>query len=125
MAMEQGNELSELKISSARVGKLYPVLLDRHGNIIDGKHRLEVDENWPKVRLEYIETDRQLLLARFVSNVCRRLVSSKEKSILLAQLGEALLKEGIVPRKIPFKIAEETGMSYARAFLNGHDSIRT
>lgn len=112
MAMGQGNEISELKASSERVGKLYPVLLDKYGNIIDGKHRLEVDENWPRVKLEHIETDKQLLMARFVGNVCRRLVSSKEKSKMLAQLGEIYLKEGIVPGEIACRIAEETGMSY-------------
>jgi len=29
--------VSDLKASSERVGRLYPVLLDRHGNIIDGQ----------------------------------------------------------------------------------------
>lgn len=110
--MGRGNEVSGLKASSERVGKLYPVLLDKYGNIIDGKHRLEVDENWPRVKLEHIETDKQLLMARFVGNVCRRLVSSKEKSKMLAQLGEIYLKEGIVPGEIACRIAEETGMSY-------------
>lgn len=104
--------MSELKASSKRIGKLYPVLLDKYGNIIDGKHRLEVDENWPRVKLEHIETDKQLLMARFAGNVCRRLVSSKEKSKMLAQLGEIYLKEGVVPGEIACRIAEETGMSY-------------
>jgi hypothetical protein len=110
--MGRGKEISELKASSERVGKLYPVLLDKHGNIIDGKHRLEVDENWPKVKLEHIETDKQLLIARLIGNVCRRFISSEEKSKMLAQLGEIYLKEGAEPGEIAYKIAEETGMSY-------------
>jgi len=105
-------KISELKASSERVGKLYPVLLDKYGNIIDGKHRLEVDENWPKVKLEHVETDKQLLMARLIGNVCRRLVSNEEKRRMLAQLGEIYLKEGIERGKIAYKIAGETGMSY-------------
>ena len=30
-----------LKFSGERVGQLYPVLLDKHGNLIDGLHRLK------------------------------------------------------------------------------------
>lgn len=41
-----------LRLSSRRVGWLYPVLLDKHGNVIDGKHRLPADANWPKMRLD-------------------------------------------------------------------------
>ena len=110
--MGRGKEISELKASSERVGKLYPVLLDKRGNIVDGKHRLEVDENWPKVKLEHIETDKQLLIARLIGNVCRRLVSSEEKGEMLGQLGEIYLKEGVEPGEIAYKIAAETGMSY-------------
>jgi hypothetical protein len=110
--MGRGKDISGLRASSERVGKLYPVLLDKHGNIIDGKHRLAVDENWPKVKLEHIETDKQLLIARLVGNLCRRLVSSEEKSRMLGQLGEICLKEGVAPGEIAYKIAAETGMSY-------------
>jgi hypothetical protein len=110
--MGRGKDISELRASSERVGKLYPVLLDKYGNIIDGKHRLAVDENWPKVKLEHIETDKQLLITRLVGNVCRRLVSSEEKSRMLGQVGEIYLKEGVAPGEIAYKIAAETGMSY-------------
>jgi hypothetical protein len=103
---------SGLRLSSRRVGRLYPVLLDKHGNVIDGKHRLAADENWPKVRLEHIETDKQMLITRLIGNVCRRLASSEEKNKMLAQLGEIYLREGVERGEIAFKIAEETGMSY-------------
>lgn len=53
--------ISDLKASSQRVGRLYPILLDGHGNIIDGQHRLAADENWPKIRLEHAETEKQML----------------------------------------------------------------
>jgi hypothetical protein len=110
--MGRVKKISELKASSERVGKLYPLLLDKYGNIIGGKHRLEVDENWPKVKLEHIETDKQLLIANIGDNVCRRLVSSEEKRKMLAQIGEMYLNEGVEQGEVAFKIAEETGMSY-------------
>jgi len=101
-----------LKASSERVGRLYPVLLDRHGNIIDGQHRLTADKNWPKIKLETVETEEQRLLARLISNVCRRHVPAQEKTELLGRLGEIYLKEGVEPKKIAKKIMEKTGMSY-------------
>jgi len=104
--------VSDLKASSERVGRLYPVLLDRHGNIIDGQHRLAADENWPKIRLESVETEEQRLLARLISNVCRRHVPAEEKTEMLGRLGEIYQKEGVEPGKIAHKIAEKTGMSY-------------
>ncbi|MEM1539993.1 MAG: hypothetical protein QXJ07_01215 [Candidatus Bathyarchaeia archaeon] len=36
---------SELRCNSKRTGKLYPALIDRYGNIIDGAHRLAADRN--------------------------------------------------------------------------------
>jgi hypothetical protein len=45
------------------------VLLGKYGNVIDGKHRLAVDENWPKMKVEHVETDKQLLIARLIGNV--------------------------------------------------------
>jgi len=104
--------VSDLKASSERVGRLYPVLLDRNGNVIDGQHRLTADENWPKIRLENVETEEQRLLARLISNVCRRHVPAEEKTELLGRLGEIYLKEGVEPGKIAYKIAEKTGMSH-------------
>jgi len=104
--------VSDLKASSERVGRLYPVLVDRHGNIIDGQHRLTADENWPKIKLETVETEEQRLLARLISNVCRRHVPAEEKTEILGRLGEIYLKKGVEPGKIAYKIAEKTGMSY-------------
>ena len=101
-----------LKSSSERIGQLYPILVDYHGNIIDGDHRFGVDEKWRRVRLEHIRTEKDRLIARIISNTVRRSVSSKEKSELLGRLGEIYISEGIVNGKIAYKIAEETGMSY-------------
>jgi len=78
--------ISELKSSSKRVGQLYPVLLDYHGNIIDGQHRYSVDEGWRTMRLEHIRTEKDRLIARIISNTVRRTVPSREKTELLAKL---------------------------------------
>lgn len=102
-----------LKLSSKRVGRLYPVILDLHGNIIDGLHRLEADPKWPKIRLSHIASDKDRLVARLIANVCRRRVSAEEKSKMLEELGEAYVKAGVKPgAEIARKISEETGMSF-------------
>jgi len=101
-----------LKFSGERAGRLYPVLLDRHGNIIDGMHRLTADKKWPKITIENIETEEQRLIARIISNVCRRHIPAKEKREMLGRLGEIYQKEGVEQGKIAYKIAEKTGMSY-------------
>lgn len=44
------------------------MLLDKHGNIIDGRHRLAADEDWPKMKLEHVETEEDGLVARLISN---------------------------------------------------------
>ena len=74
-----------LRFSGERVGQLYPVLLDKHGNVVDGLHRLKADPNWPKIRL----------VARLIANVCRRNVPAEEKSRMLEELGELYVKEGV------------------------------
>ena len=105
-------EISDLRLSSKTVGKLYPVLLDRDGNVIDGKHRLAADESWPKIKLEHVGCERERLLARLISNVCRRTVSSSEKRGILERLGRIYLEAGERPGKLAYRIAQETGMSY-------------
>ncbi len=101
-----------LESSSKRIGQLYPILVDYYGNVIDGEHRLGVDENWRRLRLEHIRTEKDLLIARIISNTVRRSVPRKEKRELLERLGELYLSEGAEPGNIAHKIADETGMSY-------------
>lgn len=99
----------ELKSSSKAIGQLYPVLLDYHGNIIDGEHRYSVDKGWKTMRLEHIRTEKDRLI---ISNIIRRSVPRREKTELLAELGEIYLNEGVEIGRIAYKIEEETGMSY-------------
>jgi len=105
-------ESLELKSSSERIGQLYPILVDCHGKIIDGQHRYSVDKGWKTMRLNHIRTEKDRLIARIISNIVRRSVSQREKTELLAELGEIYLNEGVEPGRIAYKIAEETGMSY-------------
>lgn len=114
MRVKKNNDhLSEdLKSSAHKVGKLYPVLEDFYGNIIDGQHRLRVDKDWPKIRLENVKTEKDNIIIRLIGNACRRSVPAKEKTEMLNKLGSILLKEGLKPGEIAEKIAETTGMSY-------------
>jgi len=108
------NELDlvvSLKSSTGRVGPLYPVLEDFHGNLIDGRHRLEADSEWPRMRLENVKTEKDRIIARLISNACRRGVSASEKKEMLGDLGQILLDEYVEPGEISKKIAEETGMT--------------
>lgn len=110
--MRTENAEADLELSFKHVGHLYPVLMDKHGNVIDGNHRLVADKNWPKLKLDHIKSKKDLVLARLVSNVCRRNVPRTEKTQMLRELGEIHMQEGVSPGKIPHVIVEETGMSY-------------
>lgn len=105
-------EFEHLKFSSKTIGQLYPVLVDYHGKIIDGEHRLKANENWKKVKVDHIITEKDRLLAKIISNNVRRNVSTKEKNELLGMLGEILLEQGVERGQIAYKIAKESGMSY-------------
>jgi hypothetical protein len=102
----------ELRLSSERVGKIYPILLDKNGKVIDGHHRLAADKNWPKMRINSIESEKQRLEARIVSNICRRVVSPAEKQRLIEELAEICVSEGTKRGQIAQKIATETGLTY-------------
>jgi hypothetical protein len=102
----------ELKDSVKRIGQLYPILTDCYGNIVDGKHRFNVDEKWKKIKLAQIKTEEERLVARIISNNVRRTVSRGEKTELLRRLGQIYFNEGIGPGKIAQAVAYKTGMSY-------------
>lgn len=110
--MENESDVSDLKRSSQRVGRLYPILLDNDGNVIDGLHRLAADATWPKIRLDHVCSEKERLLARLISNVCRRTVSSGEKREMVERLGRICLDEGEKVGKLAHVLAEMTGMSY-------------
>jgi hypothetical protein len=111
--MNEGEAVSILRASSERVGRLYPVLLDRYGNVIDGMHRLAVDPDWPKVRLNHVESKEDRIIARLVSNTCRRSLRAREKREILEKLSGLYINEGVKPgAELARKISEVTGMSF-------------
>ena len=110
----------DLGESKRSIRELYPVLLDAHGNVIDGFHRLEADGGWKTERLEHIKTPTQLALARIVANTHRRIVSRDERAQQIEELARALLDhDGVSKTEIVPTIAELTTFSerYVRDLL--------
>ena len=104
MSEEEHEEKYDLAQSYRSIGALVPVIKDAYGNVIDGFHRLEVDSNWPSIKLEHIRSKVDLVIARLIVNVCRRRVPAEEKRELLGQIAELT---GWSPKQI----AEVLGMS--------------
>jgi len=102
----------DLKRSVESIGRLYPVLTDPKGRIIDGMHRLSVDKNWPKHVVNSVSDERSFLVARLVTNVQRREVQPEEKKKMLKELAEET-------KWTPEEIAKHTGMSvsWVRKYL--------
>lgn len=91
------------KSSEGHLKQLYPILLDAHGNIIDGFHRKQADGNWPALTLGHIDSTVKLELARLAANFCRRNVPAEE----LEQKIGFLIGAGLTVQEI----AEQTGIS--------------
>jgi DNA-binding CsgD family transcriptional regulator len=91
------------KSSEGQLKQLYPILLDAHGNVIDGFHRKEVDEKWPTITLGHIDNTVKLELARLASNFCRRNVPPEE----LEQKIGFLIGSGLTVQEI----VDQTGIS--------------
>jgi hypothetical protein len=101
----QGKSMSEYDLakSGKAIGKLYPILKDKHGNIIDGFHRLEADPEWPSVTVDAIDNPKKLALARLVANACRRGVLNSE---MLDHISFLMKSEHMTVKEI----ATETGI---------------
>lgn len=98
-----------------RIGQLYPVLLDVKGNIIDGKHRMEVDPNWKSIILPEVDTEEKRIIYSIIANLQRRKVPPEEKAELINSLAEIYNIQGykvlITGNEIVKKIVEVTGLS--------------
>jgi len=77
------------------VGQLYPVLLSKDGQVIDGFHRLEDNPEWRTQTLEHIDSEEKLLLARAISNWHRRSISKEEKIAWINGLAQLYLDQGL------------------------------
>lgn len=103
---------------SAKIGQLYPILIDADENIIDGYHRQKADPSWRTEKIPEIDTEEKLLIARCVANWHRRPISREEKekwinglAKLYQEQGYKLPRGGTTANEIADKIAEETGLS--------------
>lgn len=111
----------DLKKSEKGIGQLYPILVAKDGEVIDGVHREEADKTWKRVRLEHIDTEEKKLVARLVANYHRRQITSLEKSNWINKLAriyeeqgykiEASSKGRFPKNEIIEKIEQETGLS--------------
>lgn len=102
-----------------KIGKLTPILLDAHGNIIDGFHRVKKDPKWKdySVTCGQIDDPTKLALARLASNVCRRIVSSDEIQDAIRKLHKT---KGWTPKQL----AEMTGMGLTWAYAHWPNDIK-
>jgi len=123
MEKEMSAKEYDLKASEDIVGQLYPVLLSKEEEVIDGYHRLEADKDWRTEILEHIDTEEKLLIARCISNWHRRAVQWSEKEAWINGLAMIYKKQGYKIRgeypvtggspknEIVEKIIEITGLS--------------
>ena len=76
---------------------IYPVVYDVTGKrLIDGRHRLKANPNWPKMKLEDVKTDEDILLARAVLNLSRRQIPVNERKRWMNDLAAYLEKQGFM-----------------------------
>ncbi len=85
---EESEKEYDIKESIQKVGHLYPVLKDAHGNVIDGFHRLAIDSDWPVEKLDHITDPLQLEMARLIANSFRRGIPASEKTERLTHIAE-------------------------------------
>jgi G:T-mismatch repair DNA endonuclease (very short patch repair protein) len=94
----------DLGTSAKNLGKLYPVLKDAQGNVIDGFHRQNADPSWPSIIVGTVDNPKKLELARLAANFCRRQISPSEfQNKIIFLIGKCGMK--------PEEIAEQTGIS--------------
>ena len=102
----------DLRKSTDKIGELYPVIVSKTGEIVDGFHRINSKANWRREVREDIDTPEKVLLARLISNKFRRQVTAEEVKGWINDLAEiALTERGIEPGEISGWVAEETGYS--------------
>ena len=102
----------DLRKSTDKIGELYPVIVSKTGEIVDGFHRINSKANWRREVREDIDTPEKVLLARLISNKFRRQVTAEEVRGWINDLAEiALTERGIEPGEISGWVAEQTGYS--------------
>jgi len=102
LPLEPSENEYDLAKSSRVLGKLYPILKDAKGNIIDGFHRQNADPSWPFIIVDSVDDHVKLELARLAANYCRRTIAATEVENRI----RFLIKSGLKPEEI----AEATGI---------------
>ena len=121
------------KKSTKVVGQLYPVIIDKAGNVIDGLHRQEADPNWRTEVHPEIDSQEKFLIARCVANWHRRQVPKEEKEEWINGLARIYKKQGCqIPQltgqrnEVVEKIVNVTGLaeSTVRAYLKDEFKVQ-
>lgn len=113
----------DLKKSTDLIGQLYPILIAKDGEVLDGVHRVQANRKWKFMTLEHIDTEEKKVVARFVANFNRRKMTRAEKEEMINALARIYKERGFaVPKQgatgpgrkneIIQKIAEVTGLTY-------------
>ena len=107
-----------LRKSRDIVGHIYPVIVKKGTyEIVDGKHRKQVDPAWPEKEVEFPDRKSEILF-RMHANY-RRAVSRKERASEMLLLASILEEEGVPREQMVSKLAEITPFSerYIRSLL--------
>lgn len=99
----------DLKQSAKGIGYMNPILTSKDNHIIDGNHRMK-DKDWPRLKLEHIDTRKKRLMARLACNFVRRMMPSKELRLTLNSLAGEYRSEG-VKGSLTNIIAKDTGIT--------------
>jgi hypothetical protein len=78
--------LEALKNSTKTLGQMMPVIVNEKGEVIDGKHRLQVDPNWRKAKV--LCDDLTSRVVRLVMNNHRRIAAREDWDELARYLQE-------------------------------------
>jgi len=102
--------LAGLKKSKTVVGHIYPVIVKKGTlEIVDGKHRKQVDPAWPEKEVEFPDKKSEILF-RMHANY-RRKISRKERAAEMLLLASILEEEGVPREQMVSKLAEITPFS--------------
>ena len=110
--------LAGLKKSKDIIGHIYPVVVKKGTlEIVDGKHRKQVDPAWPEKEVEF-SSKKEEILFRMHANY-RRKISRKERAAEMLLLASILEEEGVPREQMVSKLAEITPFSerYIRSLL--------
>lgn len=109
--------IEQLRKSKELQGALVPIMKDQYGNIISGRHRKQVDPNWPETTVEVKdELDRELKIIHY--NVQRK-PSRKETQKRLLRIAKILKAQCIAKENITAEVAKLVPYSdrYVRELL--------